>query len=107
MLTQVIRDAMGSTALDPRDAAAFELALVYARRLDGSVRCGDCGGKMDDLTKLGPALLAVLEALQLSPRARAAAKKAVTDVSGAGALDQLAARRSGRSRAPGVDTSAP
>lgn len=79
-----------------RDRAVRDLALTYARSLDN-------GG---DLTKLGPALLAALEALQLSPRAR----KAVTPVAGTpktNPLDQLAARRAGKRAAAAVDTAAP
>lgn len=78
-----------------RDRAVRDLALQYARAIDG-------GG---DLTKLGPALLAALEALQLSPRAR----KAVTPVAGqlrSNPLDQLAAARARKSAAPAVDTGA-
>lgn len=79
-----------------RDQAVRDLALTYARALDN-------GG---DLTKIGPALLAALEALQLSPRAR----KAVTPIAGqpkSNPIDQLAERRAGKSRAAAVDAPAP
>lgn len=98
MLTQVVAEALAAAAVDPRDAAAAELARTYAADIDA-------GG---DLVKLGPLLLATLEALLLSPRARNAAKKAVTNGQPAASrLDQLAARRAGRGRPQGVDTAAP
>ena len=57
---------------------------------------------------LGPKLLAALEALVLSPRARAAAKKAVSDARPAGSpLDQIAERRARRRSTPDLDTSTP
>lgn len=79
-----------------RDQAVRDLALTYARALDN-------GG---DLTKIGPALLAALEALQLSPRAR----KAVTPIAGqpkSNPLDELAAVRARKGRAAAVDAPAP
>lgn len=85
-----------SAKITARDYAVRDLALTYARSLDN-------GG---DLTKIGPALLAALEALQLSPRAR----KAVTPVAGrvvTNPLDQLAERRAGKTRAAAVDSGAP
>lgn len=105
MLETVIRDALAAQPAEDRDTATVELALTYARRLDGEVRCEDCGGQTGaDLTKLGPALLAALEALHMSPRARNAAKKAVTnDQPATNPLDQLAQRRAGRGRPQAVD----
>jgi hypothetical protein len=79
-----------------RDRAIRDLALTYARAIDN-------GG---DLTKLGPALLASLEALQLSPRAR----KAVSPIAGqprTNPLDELAAARARKGPAAPVDTGAP
>lgn len=79
-----------------RDRATRDLALTYARAIDG-------GG---DLTKLGPALLAALEALNLSPRSR----KAVTPIAGqprTNPLDALAERRARKGRAAPVDTGTP
>lgn len=91
MLTQV-EDALAAHPVEPRDAAAAELARTYARDIDG-------GG---DLTKLGPALLTALEALGLSPRARKAVKSDGQQPA-ANPLDQLAARRAGRSHPAPVD----
>lgn len=97
MLTQVVEGALAAQPVQDRDAATAELALTYARRIDD-------GG---DLSKLGPALLAALEALHMSPRARNAAKKAVTgEQPAANPLDQLAARRAGKGPAASVDATA-
>jgi hypothetical protein len=95
MLTQV-EAALAAAEVQPCDAAAAELALTYARDIDN-------GG---DLTKLGPALLATLDALGLTPRARKAVK---TDGQqpAANPLDQLAERRAGRGRPQAVDAAAP
>lgn len=108
-LREEVEAALDAEPVSNRDRATAALALVYAERIDGKVRCEDCGGPIGaDLTKLGPALLAVLESLLLSPRARAAAKKAVTDAKpAANPLDQLAAARSRRGRPQAVDAAAP
>lgn len=94
-LRESVQAAVEAVA-DPRDQAAVELALTYAEEIDGD----------GDLTKLGPPLLACLEALQLSPRARAAVKKAVTGDSPTSRLDQLANRRERKSRTPDLDAAA-
>lgn len=79
--------------VEPRDAATATLALTYAAQIeDGS----------EDLSKLGPPLLAALEALQLSPRARKAVK--LDDKPRVSPLDQLAAARARKS--PGPDSHA-
>jgi hypothetical protein len=80
---------------DDRDQAAVELALTYASEIE-------LGG---DLSKLGPALLAALEALGLTPRARKAVKS--DGQPSANPLDQLAAARSRRGRPQAVDATAP
>lgn len=99
MLEQVVRDALSAEPRGPQDAAVAELALTYAREVDG----GD-----GDLAKLGPALLTALEALHMSPRARAAAKKAVTTGDKPKSrLDELRERRSRKSRATALDAAAP
>jgi hypothetical protein len=97
MLTQVVTQALAAQPAEERDAATAELALTYARAIDDGA----------DLSKVGPPLLAALEALHMSPRARNAARKAVTsDQPTVNPLDQLAQRRSGRSRAESVDAAA-
>lgn len=87
--------------LAPRDAAAVELATAYARAIDSDLA---------DLSKAGPALLAVLESLLMTPRARAQATKkgGVQDGPRADKLDELRERR--RARVDGtaaVDAVAP
>lgn len=109
-LSDLLIESLAATSPNASDAATAELAMTYARRIDGTARCEECGGPAAgaDLTKLGPALLAALESLLLSPRARAAAKKAVTTSEpAANPLDQLAARRAGRGRPQAVDAAAP
>src|SRR5688572_27006879 len=82
-----IRQALAELDAQPVDAGAVELALTYARAIDLG----------DELAKLGPALLAVLDALGMTPKARAAVVKG-----GAGGtehrspLDELRARRNAR-----------
>ena len=79
-----------TSSVDVRDKAAARLALAYASAIDA-------GG---DLAKLGPPLLAALEALQLSPRAR---KAVARDESPTNPLDQLAQRRARKGAPPGLD----
>lgn len=108
-VSESVRAALDATEVDPRDQAAADLALTYAERIDGKVRCQDCDGPVGaDLTKLGPALLAALESLLMSPRARAAAKKAVTTSEpAANPLDDLAGRRARKGRTADLDAAAP
>jgi hypothetical protein len=106
-LADLVIESLAATELNDRDAAAAELALTYARQIDGHKPCEECGCQGGgDLTKLGPALLAVLDALGLTPRARKAVKTDGQQPS-ANALDQLAERRAGRGRPQAVDTGAP
>jgi hypothetical protein len=82
---------------DVKDKAAAELALTYARDIDA-------GG---DLAKLGPALLACLTALLLTPAARAAAMKGVPSANKpASRLDELRERRARKGRAADLDPAA-
>jgi hypothetical protein len=106
MLVSSVKSAVEAGGIDLRDQAAVDLALTYAAAIDDvGGECPDCGRHGADLAKLGPALLAALEALHMSPRARAAVKKAVTDDKpAANPLDQLADRRAGRGRPQAVDT---
>ena len=91
-----LASAVEASLVDVQDEATAQLARTYAEQIDA-------GG---DLSKLGPPLLAALESMLLSPRARAAAKKAVTGAEHtANPIDQLADRR--RSRAAPVDAAAP
>lgn len=94
-LAEIVAESLRVEVPQPRDAGLARLALEYAGQIDD-------GG---DLTKLGPALLACLESLLMSPKARAAAKRAVTDDKpSANPLDQLANRRRARAnRAEDLD----
>lgn len=94
MLVTSVESAAEQGGIEPRDRAVLDLALAYAKAIDD----GEA-----DLAKVGPALLAALEALRLSPRARAAAMKGGTDDKAGSPLDQLAARRAGKGRTPTVD----
>ena len=91
-MEQAVTDALAvaSGPVTDRDTGTVELALTYAREIDG-------GG---DLVKLGPALLAALGALLLTPAARAAALRhgKRPDDGGKSKLDELRQRRDARGR---------
>ncbi|NIL41596.1 hypothetical protein HCB17_10730 [Salinispora arenicola] len=92
-----VRDALTARPAaerDPRDTATAQLALTYAQAIDTGA----------DLAKVGPPLLAALEALRLSPRARAGGKGVTGDTPAAGQLDELRSRRARKSRTSTVDT---
>lgn len=125
---------MKAAGNDPRDQATVALAVSYARLIDDAAPDKKYAAALRWLARvpiedpaqeqlreiimvalsahtvasdLGPKLLAALEALILSPRARAAAKKAVLDAKPAASpLDELAARRAGLSNPSALDTSA-
>lgn len=80
---------------DARDDAARALALTYAEQIDADP---------DLLTDLGPRLLAALDALGLTPKARTAITKGGAGAPATNPLDQLRARREHRT---GIDGSAP
>lgn len=93
-LTESVAEALDSLPAEPVDAAARELARVYARQID------DCPATLVDI---GPKLLAVLESLGMTPRARAAATKGSTGGAARSPLDELRNRRARRDGAPPVD----
>lgn len=70
-----VRLGIGGVRAQGRDRAAVVLAMTYAAALDGVEVCEHCGrgAGAGDVGKLGPQLLAALEALALTPRSRAAA----------------------------------
>lgn len=90
-LEQSVRESVSAMP----DKAAVELALTYAREID-------LGG---DLSKLGPALLACLTSLLLTPHARAQAMKGVQGASDkpASRIDEVRERRARKSRAADLD----
>ena len=98
-LAESVRAAVAALDVLPCDAGAAALAERYAAAVDA-------GG---DLEKLGPQLLAVLESLLMTPRARAAAVKGATGATiAASPLDELRARRAARERGPeAVDPAGP
>lgn len=92
-----VRSALNAKPPAAADKATAELALTLAKAIDTD--------GVDHRTS--GALLAALEALLMTPRALAAAKKAVTNAKpAANPLDQLAARRAGRGRTEAVDAAA-
>lgn len=98
-LEQAVRSSLTAKPPAASDRAVAELALRVAQAIDSD------GAD----PKLAAALLAALEALQMSPRARAAAHRGeVKDVPAvANQLDQLAAKRARRRRTAPVDPGAP
>lgn len=131
-LTDALRTALAARPSVPEDAAAVELARTYAQLISNAAPAAKyrkalrwlAGVQSEDekaaeyadliatalsehsvASDLGPKFLAALEALEMSPRARAAGRKAVTDDK-PNPLDQLAARRAGKGRAEAVDATA-
>lgn len=90
-----VRTAVAELAPEERDKAAAELAFAYARQIDAEV----------DLGKLGPLLLATLESLLMTPRARAAAVRGGVPDGGdkRSPLDELRERRARKSNPPDLD----
>lgn len=111
LLATAVRKALRSVAdPSPTDVAAAELAITYAKAIDDSgPACEECGRHGGDVVKAGPLLLAALDALQLTPKARAAVQKGVKDAANrSNPLDELRARRGARgNNPPVVDSSAP
>jgi hypothetical protein len=97
-LEDAVRKAAGERNLSPEDLAAVELAAAYAAEI----------GSGDAIEKVGPLLLAALESLLMTPRARAAtAKGGDRDGRGSNPLDELRAKRGARvNNPPAVDSTA-
>ena len=91
-MVQDVEKALRATGDEPRDAATRALALHYAAEIDSGAA---------DLADHGPKLLAALDALLLTPRARAAATKRAPGREGSGRnpLDELRAARERRATA--------
>ena len=87
-LLKTLNQSLGEMTLEDKDAAAVRLAKHYAESLDAGA----------DAIKMGPAYLACLESLGMTPRARAAISGKVAPPSEAGRrpLDELRAKRAAR-----------
>lgn len=133
-MESAVEQALAAAVVAPADQGTTALAREYARLIDAAAPAArytqalewvarqgpgdkDADRHVQTITAalaahsvasdLGPKLLAALDALLMSPRARAAAKKAVIDAKpAANPLDQLAAARARKGRAPGVDPGA-
>jgi hypothetical protein len=83
----------------PQDAAAVRLARQYAEQLDAAAgrECDECDRSVD-ITRLGAVMLAVLDALGLTPAARAKQTGAAAAAAPppASPLDELKGRRAAR-----------
>lgn len=86
-LLGALESALRSVVLTPADGAAVALAREYAKSID------ELGAAAQD--KLGGKLLDVLEALGMTPKARAALTKGAEPPKHSG-LDELRARREKR-----------
>lgn len=99
-LSDAVTAALGDLEIVPKDGGTVRLALVYAEAIDADPA---------QLSKLGPGLLSVLEALAMTPKARASILgKGVKDAPPRSRLDELRERR--RARVDGtaaVDPTAP
>jgi hypothetical protein len=97
-LTTALEQALAEADLDTLDAATIELARTYADHIDDA---------NEELSKLGPRLLTCLEALLLTPRARAKILTAGDDnEQPTNPVDELRDRRRQRGT-PTMDTTAP
>lgn len=87
-LADSLQKSLAVLELTEKDEAAVRLATEYATQLDAGA----------DAVKMGPAYLACLEALGMTPRARAAITGRGDPTSGPGTrpLDQLRAKRAAR-----------
>lgn len=85
-LERVVTEALTHVEMKPEDKAAAELAIVYAREIDLGL----------EIPKLGPALLACLAALGMTPAARNALVKGDGGAPVASPVDELRARRAER-----------
>lgn len=86
LLLPAVHETIAKLTLTPEDTAAATLAEHYARTIDAA------GGELleaEVLKELGPKLLACLEALGATPRARALLRKGVPGNGGKSALQEI------------------
>ncbi len=99
-VTEALTEALSGLTIRPTDKAAVALATEYAARIDAD----------GDLSRLGPALLACLESLGMTPKGRAAIAGKGAQDSGptSSPLDEVRKRREARKNGtPAVDSPAP
>jgi hypothetical protein len=96
-LVRSVRAAVKDLALAPADQAAVQLAIRYAVAIDAG----------EPVEKVGPPLLVVLEALGMTPKARAAVKGGTSASPSDSPLDELRARRVRRHGPEDLDQTAP
>ncbi|MEC3975095.1 terminase small subunit [Amycolatopsis sp. H20-H5] len=70
LLVTAVAETVAGLEISPEDRAVVKLAAAYAEQIDDA----DPAERADVLEKLGPRLLAALDALGATPKARAAAK---------------------------------
>jgi len=92
LLATAVQTAIDALTLTPADSGAVKLAHSYATAIDAADEPADM------LDRLGPKLLAALEALGATPRARAV-RKGGASAPVASKLDELRARREKRAGA--------
>lgn len=108
-MEEAVQAALDADTVEDVDQGTAALALAYARGID------HCGRTADVLNDLGPKLLAALEALQLSPRARTLARIHRLNTGGPGVpaqpdrshLDELRAARERKRGSSAMDATAP
>jgi hypothetical protein len=91
-LERAVSGAIRDLAVQPKDSGTAALAKTYAKAIDAG----------EPLEKLGPLLLACLESLLMTPRARAALVKRGSDGDDgkpASPVDEIRERRERRARA--------
>jgi hypothetical protein len=94
-MSQSVDAALAETEHEARDGATVALVRLYAATIDDAAD----GDMTETLRELGPKLLAALEALGMSPRARSAATRGAPGGTGPNPLDELRQRRAGRAGA--------
>jgi hypothetical protein len=87
LIAPAVHDAIGQLPLRPEDHAAATLAQTYATAID------DADNPQHALDQLGPKLLAVLEQLGATPKARAQIMKGTSSGENPGKLAALRAAR--------------
>lgn len=95
-ITPALNKALKQVDTATADAGTVELARAYAASIDSAT---------EPLSNLGPKLLACLDALLMTPKARAAVVKGGDDEEQPNPVDQLREKRRQR-YAPAVDAAA-